>query len=102
MSKIKMSRLNITGRKANDRLAALAADLMRRPVAPNCREPPKAHVAAKAATATIPIVFSTGGDPVRWCGLVTSLNRPGGNVTGIVFFLQHCWVRNGWSFFASW
>jgi putative tryptophan/tyrosine transport system substrate-binding protein len=69
-----------------DRLPALATELVRRPstvivasggVAPT--------VAAKAATTTIPIVFTTGTDPIR-TGLVASLNRPEGNVTGVSFF----------------
>ena len=67
-----------------DRFPTLAADLVRRGVAVIfAAPPPQAAAAAKAATTTIPIVFNTGGDPVR-SGLVESFNRPGGNVTGVV------------------
>ena len=66
-----------------DRLPALVADLLRWPITVIVTNTPGA-LAAKAATTTVPIVFATGADPVR-DGLVTSLNRPGGNVTGVSF-----------------
>jgi putative ABC transport system substrate-binding protein len=78
----------------NERLAGLAADLVRRRVAVMVTPSTAAAIAAKAATDTVPIVFVSGADPVE-IGLVSRLNRPGPISRGRRFSLLK-WLQNAW------
>jgi putative tryptophan/tyrosine transport system substrate-binding protein len=76
----------------DDRLPALAADLVGREVDVIVAGNAPSALAAKSATSTIPIFFASEGDPVQF-GLVASFNRPGGNVTSITFFASELNVK---------
>jgi putative tryptophan/tyrosine transport system substrate-binding protein len=78
-------KIELRNSEQNDRLPDLASEFASRPVTAMFAGNLAAAVAARAATATIPIVFAIGGDPIR-DGLVTSLSRPTGNLTGVTFF----------------
>ena len=92
--------IDTAGQNPNDRLPAMAADLVGRQVTVIATPGTVSAIVAKATTTTIPIVLATAA--TRLLGLVASLNRPGGNVTCVVCLIPWAWSEAAWVCCTSW